>query len=262
MIRLNNIKVTFAAGTAMQRQALNGISLTISEGEFITVIGSNGAGKSTLLNTIAGEALPDKGTLKIDDQDVTRLSAYKRAGLVARVFQDPLAGTCGELTVAENLAIAECRGKRRNLAWGLRHSERTRYREILHGLNLGLENRLDTPMVSLSGGQRQAVSLIMATLSPLKILLLDEHTAALDPKTAAYIMELTHTIIAEKNLTALMVTHSLHQALHVGSRTIMLHEGAVIYDVEGEKRSSLTVADLLAQFGNSMDDDRLLLQPR
>lgn len=260
MITLHNIKVTFSPGTVLEREALKGISLKISEGEFITVIGSNGAGKSTLLHTVAGEVLPRSGTLKIDGQDVTRMPAYRRAAFVARVFQDPLAGTCGDLTVAENLAIAEHRGKTRTLSWGIPRYQRRFYQDLLADLDLGLESRLDTPVASLSGGQRQAVSLIMATLSPLKILLLDEHVAALDPKTAAYVMELTAKIIEEKKLTVLMVTHSLHQALHMGSRTIMLHNGKVIYDVTGEMRATLTVADLLAQFGNAVDDDRLLLQ--
>lgn len=260
MITLKNIHVTFAPGTVMERRALRGFNLKIDVGEFITVIGSNGAGKSTLLNTIAGEVLPSAGSIVMDEDDVTRLPGYKRAGLVARVFQDPLSGTCSDLTIAENLALADRRGHSRGLWPALSKNRREEYKEILSRLKLGLENRLDTSMSMLSGGQRQAVSLLMATLSPLKILLLDEHTSALDPKTAAFVMELTDSIVSEKRLTTLMVTHSLQQALHTGTRTVMLHEGKVIYDVSGETRSKLTVADLLKQFGTSIDDDRLLLQ--
>jgi putative ABC transport system ATP-binding protein len=204
--------------------------------------------------------LPSAGTLFIAAKEVSTLPSYARADAVARVFQDPLAGTCGDLTIAENLALAHCRGKSRGLSYSLPRSLKQELQRALAGLNLGLENRLDTPMSLLSGGQRQAVSLLMATLSPLKILLLDEHTAALDPKTAAYIMELTRSIVADKGLTTLMVTHSLQQALHYGKRTIMLHEGRIIFDVRGPEREKLTVADLLRQFGEAMDDDALLLQ--
>jgi len=260
MITLSHLKVTFAPGTVMEKQALRDVSLKIAEGEFITVIGSNGAGKSTLLNAIAGEVMSTQGSIHIDDKDVTRLLAHARADLVARVFQDPLAGTCGDLTIAENMALAHHRGQSRGLSKGLSRLDRELYAETLKTLKLGLENRLDTAMSLLSGGQRQAVSLLMATLSPLKILLLDEHSSALDPKTAAFVMKLTEEIVTKKGLTALMVTHSLQQALHSGTRTIMLHEGKVIYDVSGEERSKLTVPDLLKQFSTAMDDDRLLLE--
>ncbi len=260
MITLSHLKVTFAPGTIMEKKALRGINLKIAEGEFITVIGSNGAGKSTLLNAIAGEVMPTQGAIHIDDKEVTRLPAHARAGSVARVFQDPLAGTCGDLTIAENMALAHRRGQWRGLGKGLSRIDRDYYAETLKILKLGLENRLDTSMSLLSGGQRQAVSLLMATLSPLKILLLDEHSSALDPKTAAFVMKLTEDIVTEKRLTALMVTHSLQQALHSGTRTIMLHEGKVIYDIAGETRMGLTAADLLKQFGAAMDDDRLLLE--
>jgi len=260
MITLNNIHVTFSPGTITEKNALLGVNLKIQEGEFVTVIGSNGAGKSTLLNAIAGEVLPSQGSICIDDKDVSKLAPHARADLVARVFQDPLSGTCADLTIAENMALALQRGKRRGLSWALSHNTRDLFYQTLKNLDLGLENRIDTLMSLLSGGQRQAVSLLMATLSPLKILLLDEHTSALDPKTAAYVMELSQRIITEKQLTALMVTHSLHQALHYGTRTIMLHEGKIIYDVSGPERASLTAQDLLKQFGRSMDDDRLLLQ--
>jgi putative ABC transport system ATP-binding protein len=260
MIRLQDIHVTFAPDTVMEKKGLRGIDLSIDEGEFVTVIGSNGAGKSTLLNSIAGEILPTSGSIYIDDDIVTKLPGYARAHFVARVFQDPLAGSCGDLTIAENLALAQRRGKSRCLSWALSRPLKQEFKEVLKRLKLGLDDRLDTSMSLLSGGQRQAVSLLMATLSPLKILLLDEHTSALDPKTAAYVMDLTQTIITEKKLTALMVTHSLQQALRYGTRTIMLHEGKIIYDVKGEERSKLTPQDLLKQFGTSVDDDRLLLQ--
>lgn len=259
MIKLSRLKVTFGFHTVMEKKALRGIDLKIHEGEFITVIGSNGAGKSTLLNAIAGEILPQHGSIYIDEENVTCLPSWLRSNRVARVFQDPLTGTCSDLTIAENMALAHRRGKSRTLANGLSKTDREFYSQTLRTLQLGLENRLDTPMSQLSGGQRQAISLLMATLSPLKILLLDEHTAALDPKTAAFVMKLTETIVAEKKITALMVTHSLQQALHTGTRTIMLHEGKIIYDVSGKERATLTPADLLKQFGTAMDDDRLLL---
>lgn len=260
MIKLSDIHVVFSPDTIRERKALTGLSLKIEEGEFLTVIGSNGAGKSTLLNTIAGEILPTSGTIMIDEDDVSQKASHARANAVARVFQDPLSGTCGDLTIAENVALAMARGRKRFFKKALPRARRDAIADLLKQLNLGLEDRLDTLIGSLSGGQRQAISLLMATLSPLKILLLDEHTSALDPKTAAFVMELSQKIISDHKLTALMVTHSLQQALDVGTRTVMLHEGHVIFDVSGEERAALTVNDLLAQFGKSMDDDRLLLQ--
>ncbi len=260
MITLKNVRVTYNPGSLTEKKALRGVDLKINDGEFITVIGSNGAGKSTVLNAIAGEVIPTAGHIKIDTTDVTKNPSYERAGMVARVFQDPLAGTCADLTIAENLALAERRGFRRGLTLALSKTKREEYKTTIARLKLGLDDRLDTPMGTLSGGQRQAVSLIMATLSPLKILLLDEHTAALDPKTAAFVMDLTQKIIAEKNLTALMITHSLQQALTFGTRTVMLHEGKIIYDVSGDERTKLTPHDLLEKFGRSVDDDRLLLR--
>lgn len=260
MIELKNLNVTFGAGTVREKIALRDINLKIDEGQFITVIGSNGAGKSTLLNTIAGEIRSTSGQVLIDDEDVTRKHAYECAAHVARVFQDPLAGTCGDLTVAENMALAESRGYSRGISMAISRDKRNKYREALATLELGLEHRLDTSMSLLSGGQRQAVSLLMATMSPLKILLLDEHTSALDPKTAASVMDLTQKIISEKSLTALMVTHSLHHALDYGTKTVMLHGGRVIYEVDGKKRDKLTIDDLMAQFGKTVDDDSLLLQ--
>ncbi|MBW8309637.1 MAG: ABC transporter ATP-binding protein [Candidatus Paracaedibacteraceae bacterium] len=259
MITLNNIHLTFAPTTVREKKALVDLSLQINEGDFITVIGSNGAGKSTLLNTISGEYIPDAGSILIDEEEMTKLPAQQRAHVVARVFQDPLAGTCGELTIAENLALADRRGFRRGLGRALNSKNKGYYKDLLRHLNLGLENRLDTSMSLLSGGQRQAVSLLMATMSPLKILLLDEHTSALDPKTAVFVMDLTQQVITEKNLTALMVTHSLQQALHYGNRTIMLHEGKVIYDISGPAREKMTIEEVMQLFSNKLDDDRLIL---
>jgi putative ABC transport system ATP-binding protein len=253
VISLKNISVHFGAGTAAFRTALKNVSLQIQEGEFVTVIGSNGAGKSTLLNAIAGEVL------LIDEEDVTQQETSTRAKHVARVFQDPIAGTCSYLTIGENLALALCRGKNRTLKNAVTNTSRKYFQSILKPLNLGLENRLDTQMAMLSGGQRQAVSLLMATLSPLKILLLDEHTAALDPKTSRFVMDITQQIVEEKKLTALMVTHSLGHALQYGTRTVMLHESQLIYDIKGEDRKRLTPQDLMRQFGSSIDSDRLLL---
>lgn len=259
MISIENLSIHFGAGTPAFRTALKDVSLNIQEGEFVTVIGSNGAGKSTLLNAIAGEIIPSSGHIRIDDEDVTEYGTNIRAKHVARVFQDPVAGTCSQLTIGENLALASYRGKTRSLKSALSCASRTEFQSILKSLTLGLENRLDTSMAMLSGGQRQAVSLLMATLSPLKILLLDEHTAALDPKTSRFVMDVTQQIVKEKGLTALMVTHSLSHALQYGTRTIMLHESKLIYDVSGKERDKLTPQDLMHQFGSSIDSDRLLL---
>jgi len=259
MISIKNLSVHFGAGTAAFRTALKDVSLNIQEGEFVTVIGSNGAGKSTLLNAIAGEIMPSAGHIWIDEEDVTQLGTNVRAKHVARVFQDPVAGTCSQLTIGENLALASHRGRARSLKNALSGTTRSEFQSALKSLNLGLENRLDTSMAMLSGGQRQAVSLLMATLSPLKILLLDEHTAALDPKTSRFVMDVTQQIVKEKGLTALMVTHSLSHALQYGTRTIMLHESKLIYDVSGKERNKLTPQDLMHQFGSSIDSDRLLL---
>lgn len=259
MIVMNNINLTFAPQTVREKKALIDLGLQINEGDFITVIGSNGAGKSTLLNTISGEYLPDSGSIFIDDQDVTLLPAQNRASVVARVFQDPLAGSCGELTIAENLALAAYRGSARGLRRALSIQDKITYKALLQNLNLSLEERLDTPMSALSGGQRQAISLLMATLSPLKILLLDEHTSALDPKTAAFIMDLTQQLITEKKLTALMVTHSLQQALNFGNRTIMMHAGRIIYDIKGEARKELTPEKIMQLFSDNIDSDRMVL---
>jgi len=264
MITLENLQVVFNPGTALEVNALKGINLQIPEGQFVTVIGSNGAGKSTLLSTLTGEVRPLIGHMVIGDQEVTRWSTARRAKLVARVFQDPMIGTCANLTIEENMALANCRGRRRGLRLALNNSLREEFRNHLAELNLGLEDRLHDPMGSLSGGQRQAVSLLMAVLRPMKILVLDEHTAALDPKTADFVLDVTKKIVAERNLTVMMVTHSMHQALDVGDRTIMLHEGKIIFDVDGNKRKKLKIEDLLKLFkkasGMEVDNDALLLE--
>jgi putative tryptophan/tyrosine transport system ATP-binding protein len=263
MIRLADLHVTFNRGTAMETRALRGITLNIKKGDFVSVIGGNGAGKSTVLNALCGDVFPERGTISIDDQDVTTLPSWKRASYVARVFQDPMAGTCANLTIEENMALAMRRGTKRSLKMALNKVYREKFRSQLSRLKLGLENRLQDPIGLLSGGQRQAVSLIMAVLEPMKIIALDEHTAALDPKTAAFILDLTREIVAENNLTALMVTHSMHQALELGNRTVMLDEGRVVFDVRDEERKGLTVPDLLDLFhkksGVELDDDSMLL---
>lgn len=263
MISASDLRLTFGKGTPLENPALRGMSLTVNQGEFVTVIGSNGAGKSTFLNALAGEVMVDSGEIIVDNTDVTKLPTHKRANRVARVFQDPLAGTCEGLSIEENLALAIKRGQRRGLTAAVKKQYMEKFRGSLSSLKLGLENRLGDKMGLLSGGQRQAVSLLMASLTPSSILLLDEHTAALDPKTAAFVLELTEKIIEEQKLTALMVTHSMKQALEVGSRTVMLHQGQVVFDIAGKEREGLEVKDLLGLFekqrGLSVDDDSLLL---
>lgn len=263
MMRAQNLRLTFNPGTPIENPALRGLSLNISDGEFVTVIGSNGAGKSTFLNAVSGDTMVDSGSILINGQNVTRQPAHKRAHLVARVFQDPMAGTCEALSIEENMALAYNRGRRRGLCLALNHANRGLFRDKLAILKLGLENRLTDRMGLLSGGQRQAISLLMASLQPSKILLLDEHTAALDPKTAAFVLELTDRIVTEGKLTAMMVTHSMRQALDHGQRTVMLHQGQVVLDVSGEQRASMDVPDLLHLFeqtrGEKVSDDALLL---
>ncbi|MBP0016531.1 MAG: ABC transporter ATP-binding protein [Cyanobacteria bacterium SBLK] len=263
MIQLEDIQVQFNSHTPLEAIALKDINLTIPEGQFVTVIGSNGAGKSTLLNVLGGDIIPQQGIVKIADRDVTHWQTARRSPWVARVFQNPLAGSCPELTVEENLALAYRRGKNRRLQPALNRRLREMFRERLASLGLGLEKRLGDRMGLLSGGQRQAVSLLMSALSSHQILLLDEHTAALDPKTAAYILELTQQIVEENGLTTLMVTHSMAQALELGTRTLMLHEGRIIFDIQDKARSGLTVGDLLDLFHQqqqeNLTDDALLL---
>jgi len=263
MLRARQLEITFNPGTPIENRALRGLDLEIPKGQFVTVIGSNGAGKSTFLNAISGDLLVDRGSIHIDGVDVTRKSAWQRSDLVARVFQDPMAGTCEALTIEENMALAWKRGEPRGLGLSLNRALREQFRDKLRILGLGLENRLADRMGLLSGGQRQAVSLLMASLKPSRILLLDEHTAALDPKTAAFVLELTAKIVEAGQLTAMMVTHSMRQALDYGSRTVMLHEGRVILDISGSKRDGLDVPDLLRMFeqtrGEKLADDKLLL---
>jgi len=263
MLRAHELHITFNAGTPIETRALRGLSLEIPSGQFVTVIGSNGAGKSTFLNAVSGDLPVDAGRIEIDGEDVTRQPVWERAGKVARVFQDPMAGTCEDLTIEENMALAYMRGARRGLARAVKPAMREDMRARLATLGLGLENRLSDRIGLLSGGQRQAVSLLMAALRPSRILLLDEHTAALDPRTADFVLQLTARIVAEYQLTTMMVTHSMRQALDVGDRTVMLHQGRVVLDVSGDQRRGMDVSDLLAMFervrGEQLADDALLL---
>ncbi len=263
MLKATDLKITFNPGTPIETRALQGLSLEIPTGQFVTVIGTNGAGKSTFLNAVSGDLRVDSGSILIDDTDVTRLPVWARATRVARVFQDPMAGTCEDLTIEENMALAQCRGSKRGLGRAVKADQRDYYREQLSRLGLGLENRLADRIGLLSGGQRQAVSLLMAALQPSRILLLDEHTAALDPRTADFVLELTQRIVAEKQLTTMMVTHSMRQALDVGDRTVMLHQGQVVLDVCGDQRKGMQIPDLLDMFekvrGEKISDDALLL---
>ena len=255
MLKITNLYKTFHPGTVNAKKALNGLSLTLNEGDFVTVIGGNGAGKSTMLNAIAGVFIPDDGTIEIDGVDVTNIPEYKRAMYLGRVFQDPMMGTAPDMEIAENLAIAKRRGTRRRLLWGLPKAERESYREVLAELGLGLEDRLCSKVGLLSGGQRQAVTLLMATINKPKLLLLDEHTAALDPKTASKVLEITDRIVTENHLTTIMITHNMRDAIKHGNRLIMLHEGRVIIDVSGEEKQKLTVEDLLAMFARASGDE-------
>ncbi|MEL7511786.1 MAG: ABC transporter ATP-binding protein [Cyanobacteria bacterium J06554_3] len=272
MIELQDLQVVFSPGTPLEKSVFNDFSLTITAGEFVTVIGSNGAGKSTLLNVLSGEVNSQtgkglkRGNVIIGKQDVTDWSVARRAALVSRVFQNPLAGSCADLTVEENLVLAQGRSRTLSLRPALNPKRRRQFRDRLAGLELGLENRLGDRMGLLSGGQRQAVSLVMATLAPSKVLLLDEHTAALDPQTASYILALTKTLVSEQKLTTLMVTHSMQQALDLGDRTLMLHSGSLALDISGDARKGLTVPDLLNAFAQQTDttpgglaEDALLL---
>jgi len=263
MLKITNLQKTFNPGTINAKTALAGVDLVLKDGDFVTVIGGNGAGKSTLLNAIAGVWKPDYGTIEIDGQDVTGMPEHKRAKFLGRVFQDPMKGTSPDMEIDENLSIAARRGTKRKLLWGIRKGERERYRELLAPLELGLENRLSAKVGLLSGGQRQALTLLMATLNRPKLLLLDEHTAALDPKTAAKVLEITDRIVTENKLTTLMITHNMKDAITYGNRLIMMHEGRVIVDVSGEEKKALTVDALLALFtkasGNEFANDRAIL---
>ncbi|MGO1183329.1 MAG: ABC transporter ATP-binding protein [Micrococcaceae bacterium] len=262
MLELTDVNKTFFPHTVNERRALRGINLTLRDGDFVTVIGSNGAGKSTVLNTIAGKLRPDTGTVTIAGKDVTKMPDHRRAAYVGRVFQDPMAGTSPDLTIEQNMALAARRGQSRGLSLGVTKSKRKRWAEELLALELGLEHRLKAKVGLLSGGQRQALSLLMATFSQPKILLLDEHTAALDPQRAELVTRLTEKVVAEQQLTTLMVTHNMAQALEVGNRLIMMHDGQIILDVDEEKKSQMTVEDLLGEFtkikGATLGDRSLL----
>ena len=263
MLEIKNIFKTFNAGTINEKRALNGVSLTLNDGDFVTVIGGNGAGKSTLMNAIAGVFCVDSGNIVIDGVDLTHLPEYKRAKYIGRVFQDPMMGTAATMQIEENLALAARRGKKRTLRIGITKAEREEYREQLKILGLGLEERMTAKVGLLSGGQRQALTLLMATLQKPKLLLLDEHTAALDPKTAEKVLDATERIVAKDNLTTVMITHNMRDAIAHGNRLIMMYDGKILIDVSGEEKKNLTVEQLLALFskasGSDEADDKLLL---
>jgi len=263
MLKLTNIHKTFNPGTSIENVVLKGVDLHLKEGEFVSVIGGNGAGKSTMLNSVAGTFMVDEGSISIDGNDVSRLPEHKRAIYLGRVFQDPMTGTASGMSIEENLALAYRRGQKRTLRWGITHKERDMYRTVLKALDLGLENRLDAKVGLLSGGQRQALTLIMATIKKPKVLLLDEHTAALDPKTAAKVLEISDKIVAENNLTTMMVTHNMRHAITYGNRLIMMSSGRIILDISGEDKKNLSVEELIEKFsmasGEDFSDDQSLL---
>ena len=267
MLRVKEVRKTFFAGTVNERVALNGVSLTVNDGDFVTVIGSNGAGKSTLLNTVSGTIIPDSGEILVGERTVTRLPEHRKARWISRVFQDPMKGSSPTLTIEQNMAIAQRRGRSRGLSRGVTRARRNEFTEELTTLELGLENRLGAKVGLLSGGQRQALSLLMATFSAPEILLLDEHTAALDPQRAQHVTEITERIVNERHLTTLMVTHNMEQALRLGNRLIMMHEGRILFELDAEQKAEATVADLLAEFrkrqtvaGEPALDDATLLE--
>ena len=263
MLNINHIAKTFNPGTITEKRALTDVDLKLNEGDFVTIIGGNGAGKSTTLNAVAGVFAVDKGTIEVDGVDVTRLPEFKRAKYLGRVFQDPMTGTAATMNIEENMALAMRRGEKRTLCWGISNMERDMYREQLRTLGLGLEDRMSSKVGLLSGGQRQALTLLMAALRTPKLLLLDEHTAALDPKTAAKVLELTEKIVAEQKLTAMMVTHNMKDAIAMGNRLIMMNAGRVVVDVRGEEKKKLTREDLMQLFekaaGQEIANDRMLL---
>ena len=263
MLELKNIYKTFNAGTVNEKMALRGLNLTLEDGDFVTVIGGNGAGKSTMLNAIAGVWPVDQGQILIGDADVTKLPEYKRAKYLGRVFQDPMTGTAATMEIQENLALALRRGDSRTLKAGITKKEHAKYREMLATLGLGLEDRMTSKVGLLSGGQRQALTLLMATLKKPKLLLLDEHTAALDPKTAAKVLQTTDMIVNRDNLTTLMITHNMKDAIAHGNRLIMMMDGNIILDIRGEEKKKLTVADLLHKFeeasGEEFANDQAIL---
>ena len=263
MLEVREIYKTFNAGTVNEKRAINGVSLTLADGDFVTVIGGNGAGKSTLLNLVAGVYGVDGGSILIDGNDVTRLPEYRRAQYIGRVFQDPMMGTAASMQIEENLALAARRGQTRTLRAGITKAEREQYRELLKILDLGLEDRLTSKVGLLSGGHRQALTLLMATLKKPRLLLLDEHTAALDPKTAAKVLDTTEKIVQRDQLTTLMITHNMRDAIAHGNRLVMMYDGRIVIDISGEEKKKLTVEQLLAKFGQASGsdeaDDKLLL---
>ena len=262
MLEIKGVEKTFNIGTINEKKALQGVDLVLNEGDFVTVIGGNGAGKSTMLNMVAGVYPVDCGTIKIDGVDVTHLPEFKRAKYLGRVFQDPMTGTAANMEIQENLAIANRRGNPRTLRIGITKKEKEMFRELLAELDLGLENRMTSKVGLLSGGQRQALTLLMASLQKPKVLLLDEHTAALDPKTAKKVLDMTQKIVEKDNLTTLMITHNMNDALRIGNRLIMMNEGKIIFDVSGEEKKKLTVDDLIQKFSQNSGDmlsDRALL---
>ena len=263
MLEIQNVSKTFNAGTVNEKTALNGLNLKLNEGDFVTVIGGNGAGKSTMLNAVAGVWPVDSGKIIIDGTDVTKLGEHQRAAYIGRVFQDPMMGTAAGMMIEENLAIASRRGKTPGLAWALKDSDREKFREMLKELDLGLEDRLTSRVGLLSGGQRQALTLLMAAMNKPRILLLDEHTAALDPKTAEKVLAMTKKVIERDHLTSLMITHNMRDALRFGNRLIMMNAGRIVVDVNAEEKAKLTIPDLLALFekasGSALDNDRMML---
>ncbi len=263
MLELKNITKVFNAGTVNEKVALDDISLTLEDGDFVTVIGGNGAGKSTMLNAIAGTFPVDEGQIIIDGHDITKLPEYKRAKFIGRVFQDPMTGTAGDMWIEENMSLAVNRGKPRGFKWAIKNADRAQYRESLKRLDLGLEDRLSTKVGLLSGGQRQAITLLMASMNDPKLFLLDEHTAALDPKTAAKVLAITREIVEEHKLTTLMITHNMQDAINHGNRLIMMNAGKIILDIKGEEKKALTVESLLEAFqktsGSKFASDRALL---
>ncbi|MGN0243953.1 MAG: ABC transporter ATP-binding protein [Lachnospiraceae bacterium] len=263
MLYVKDVKKTFNPGTINEKVALNGVDLHLKPGDFVTIIGGNGAGKSTIMNMIAGVYPIDSGSITLAGEDITNKPEYVRAALLGRVFQDPMMGTAAGMEIQENLALAYRRGRKRGLGWGIQKEEKNLYYEELKKLDLGLEDRMTSKVGLLSGGQRQALTLLMATLQKPELLLLDEHTAALDPKTAKKVLDLTEELVARDNLTTMMVTHNMKDAISIGNRLVMMHEGRIIYDVEGEEKKNLQVKDLLEKFelasGGEFANDRMLL---